>query len=82
MTAERIQIKQWVQRGSMSISTAQLPDDDPDAPYNQVVRAGGDPADYRLARNPVDELRNASRGELIDIIVDLRRQLRGARSGG
>ena len=79
---DEVSIQAWVKRGSMLFNTECLEYDDPMHPYNQIVAQGKRPEDYGI-RNPVhEEFKRKTRYELIDEILDMRKQLRAYVAAG
>ena len=70
-------IKVWVIRGQMMVNTSALEWHDPDHPYNQIKSQGLIPEYYGYSHPLHERFKDNSRGDLIDMIVDLETQLVG-----
>jgi hypothetical protein len=72
---DEVTIRQWIQKGGMLVNAEVLDIDDPDHIYNQIIAQGGIPEDFGY-ENPYAELfKDKSRGELINELVSLRKDL-------
>jgi len=72
-----ISIPVWIKRGGMLMNTSCLPNDDPESAYQYIVRAGGIPSEYGIEDPLEKEFELKSRAELIQEIVELRKELDG-----
>ena len=70
-----IQVYVWVTRGGMRYNTSCLPHNDPDSEYQQIIRAGGNPAEYGIVDHLEEEFKDKTREQLMQEIVNLRNQL-------
>lgn len=69
-------IKVWVRRGGMLVRTEYLDENDPDHPYNQLLKLGFRPEDYGVRRAGLDAIiAGRSIEELAQEIKDLREEL-------
>jgi len=74
---ETIEIQKWARHGGMLINTECLEIEHPMHPYNQIRRMGLNPKDYGV-KNPLEEeFKNKTRDELIQEIIELRREIMG-----
>ena len=70
-----IQVYVWVTRGGMRYNTSCLPHNDPDSEYQQIIRAGGNPAEYGIVDPLEEEFKDKTIAQLMQEIMDLRNQL-------
>ena len=75
MIKDQVQIRKWVHRGKMLIATDALDATDPDHPYNQIIAQGAIPEEFGVYHPNSEEFKNMSRTNLINMIVDLRREI-------
>lgn len=75
---DHISYKPWIKRGNMLINAESLDIDDPDHIYNQIKSQGGIPEDYGFHHPLAEEFKGKTRGELIQEIVRLRKDLEAA----
>jgi hypothetical protein len=72
---QELHIVKWVQRGRMMVNTEALDYDDPMTPYNQAIAQGVKPEDFGLIHPLAERFAHLSRGQLIDQIVTLEKEL-------
>lgn len=73
---DSVTVKPWISKGGgMMVNAEALDIDDPDHVYNQILSQGKRPEDYGF-KHPYAELyEDKSRGELINEIITLRKDL-------
>lgn len=77
-TPQTISIVAWWKPGNgMMYETSALDPDHPMHPYNQVKTQGLRPEDYGLSHPRYEEFDKLTREELIDQIVELRKEVEG-----
>ena len=70
-----IQVKVWAKRGGLLVRTNDLPFDDPDSEYQQIIAAGGIPEEYGIMHPVAEEFKGKSREELVQEIINLRAEI-------
>lgn len=70
-----ISVYVWVKRGGMMYNTSCLPHNDPDSEYQQIIRAGGNPAEYGIVDPLEEEFKGKTREQLIQEICDFKEKL-------
>jgi hypothetical protein len=73
--SDTISIRCWVKRGVMLINTYALEPDDPDHPYQQALAQGVRPEAYGLVHPDTERFAGKTRGELIEQIRNLEKEL-------
>lgn len=73
-----IEVPVWVKRGTMMVNRSALNPDDPDHIYNYIKDTLGKVPEHYGIQNPYnEEFGDKSRGDLIDEIISLRKELEG-----
>jgi hypothetical protein len=74
---DQVSYRKWMKRGVMIVRADALDFDDPDHPYNQVAAQGVAPEDFGLQHPLKAEFAHLSQSQLINMIADLRKEIRG-----
>ena len=72
---EEVSIKVWIQDGTMLVNAYALEPEHPEHPYNQLLTMGKIPENYGVFHPYAEEFASHTRGELINEIVSLRKEL-------